>query len=70
MRPEWGKKIVCAECENIFYDMCQQDITCAKCGNKFKSNVVKNINKLDKKTKIVAHASNDEFKCFARNKIV
>lgn len=66
MRPEWGKKIVCAECENIFYDLCQQNITCAKCCNKFKSNLVKNINKPDNNAKIVAYASNDKFKCFAR----
>ncbi len=61
MKPEWGKKICCSECSNIFYDMRKLDAVCPKCGTKFKANVQKKPGKATKKHKKFAILENEEF---------
>lgn len=31
MKPEWGTRRVCKDCQTAFYDMGKQTITCPKC---------------------------------------
>ncbi len=61
MKPEWGKKVVCAECGSVFYDMHKSDIVCVKCGFKFKSVTVKKSAEAKKKSKKSAFPENKDF---------
>jgi len=31
-KPEWGRKVTCASCNNKFYDMRREPATCPSCG--------------------------------------
>lgn len=61
MKPEWGKKICCLSCGNIFYDMRKLDVVCPKCGTKFKSNVQKKTGKGSRNYRKVVNSENDGF---------
>jgi len=35
MKKEWGKRHVCLDCSNAFFDMCRTEIICPKCHTEF-----------------------------------
>ena len=61
MKTEWGKKVCCSACSNIFYDMRKSEVICPKCDTKFKVAAQKKTGKTEKKHKKFAILDDDEF---------
>ena len=41
---EWGRKVVCSNCETKFYDLNRKPVICPSCGTEFVDQVVNPIN--------------------------